>query len=62
MRPISNHLDDFKEVTRLTAKIGMMGYICNALTLRLGVEPIGEHKIVKQMDEVREMLASLRGG
>ncbi len=62
VRAIPNHLDDFKEVTRLSAKIGMMGYICNALTLRLGVEPIEEHKIVKQVEEVREMLASLRGG
>src|SRR4029079_12084550 len=36
VRPVPARLEEFKVVWRLTNKLATMGYICNALTLRLG--------------------------
>jgi Ser/Thr protein kinase RdoA (MazF antagonist) len=62
VRRVPETLEEFKPVTHLSGKLITMGYICNALTLRLGIEPIEEHRIVEQVEEVGQLLSRINNG
>jgi hypothetical protein len=55
-------VDEFAEMYALSRKLEMMGYVCNALTLRLGVEAIDDNHVARQIDEVRQMLLTMQAG
>ena len=58
--PVPAGLQEAAQTFDLSRKLQMMGYVCNALTLRRGLEPIEEFNIKGQVDEVREMLRQIR--
>jgi len=62
VRQVPRSLERFKGVTHLSGKLRMMGYVCNALTLRRGIEPIEESRIVGQVAEIEQLLQDLANG
>jgi Ser/Thr protein kinase RdoA (MazF antagonist) len=54
--PLPEHLEELEGTYRLFRKLVTMGYICNALTLRRGIEVIEEFDVVRQIEELRQMM------
>jgi Ser/Thr protein kinase RdoA (MazF antagonist) len=51
-RPLPPDLSALEPAYHLSVRIGTLGYICNALTLRLGVEVVDHHDFAKAMTEI----------
>lgn len=55
-RPLPAALGPLEPVYRLSGRIAILGYICNALTLRLGVEVVDQHNFVEAMTEISALV------
>jgi Ser/Thr protein kinase RdoA (MazF antagonist) len=55
-RPLPLGLTALEPAFRLSQRIAIPGYICNALTLRLGVDVVDQHNFVEAMTEISALV------